>query len=86
MFSPVRIMPSMVMTRSAGRLVAESREWGTGEWVGRGGRGRGPRRGNDERVDELNSQRNDQDFGANGGVEEVNVKRIENEAKTIIFG
>ncbi|GKB93739.1 reverse transcriptase domain-containing protein, partial [Tanacetum coccineum] len=44
---------------------------GTGERVGRGGRGRGPRRGNDERVDELNGQGNDQGMGANGGVEGV---------------
>ncbi|GJX14072.1 hypothetical protein Tco_0205830 [Tanacetum coccineum] len=48
-----------------------------GERVGRGGRGRGPRRGNDERIDELNGQGNDQGMGANGGVEGVNgnVKR-----------
>ncbi|GKC48436.1 hypothetical protein Tco_1066158 [Tanacetum coccineum] len=45
---------------------------GTGERVGRGGRGRGPREGNDERVGELNSQGNDQGLGANGGVEGVN--------------
>ncbi|GKF34938.1 hypothetical protein Tco_0108138, partial [Tanacetum coccineum] len=44
---------------------------GTGERVGRGRRGRGPRRGNDERVDELNGQGNDQGMGANGGVEGV---------------
>ncbi|GJY80218.1 putative reverse transcriptase domain-containing protein [Tanacetum coccineum] len=37
-----------------------------------GGRGRGPREGNDERVDELNGQGNDQCMGANRGVEEVN--------------
>ncbi|GJX27435.1 putative reverse transcriptase domain-containing protein [Tanacetum coccineum] len=43
-----------------------------GERVGRGGRGRGPRRGNDERIDELNGQGNDQGMGANGGVEGVN--------------
>ncbi|GJS36514.1 putative reverse transcriptase domain-containing protein [Tanacetum coccineum] len=43
-----------------------------GEQVGRGGRGRGPRRGNDKRVDELNGQGNDQVMGANGGVEGVN--------------
>nr|GEW36932.1 hypothetical protein [Tanacetum cinerariifolium] len=36
------------------------------------GRGRGPRGGNDERVDELNGQRNDQGLGANGNVEKVN--------------
>nr|GEV10282.1 hypothetical protein [Tanacetum cinerariifolium] len=33
---------------------------GTGVWVGRGGRGRRPREGNDERVDDLNGQGNDQ--------------------------
>ncbi|GKB39398.1 putative reverse transcriptase domain-containing protein, partial [Tanacetum coccineum] len=37
-----------------------------------GGRGRGPREGNDERVDDLNGQGNDQGLGANGGVEGVN--------------
>ncbi|GKE65916.1 hypothetical protein Tco_1520077, partial [Tanacetum coccineum] len=36
------------------------------------GRGRGPREGNDERVDELNGQGNDQGLGANRGVEGVN--------------
>ncbi|GKE43884.1 putative reverse transcriptase domain-containing protein [Tanacetum coccineum] len=41
--------------------------------VGRGGgRGRGPRGGNDERVDELNGQGNYQGLGANGGVEGIN--------------
>ncbi|GJT50198.1 putative reverse transcriptase domain-containing protein [Tanacetum coccineum] len=44
---------------------------GTGERVSRGGRGRGPRTGNDERVDKLNGQGNDQG-GANGNVEGVN--------------
>ncbi|GKC10776.1 putative reverse transcriptase domain-containing protein, partial [Tanacetum coccineum] len=34
--------------------------------------GRGPRRGNDERVDELNGQGNDQGEGANGNVDGVN--------------
>ncbi|GKF37879.1 hypothetical protein Tco_0114637, partial [Tanacetum coccineum] len=48
MFSLVRIMPPRVMTRSAGRPVAESRGGGTGVRVGRGGRGRRPREGNDE--------------------------------------
>ncbi|GKG21867.1 hypothetical protein Tco_0384462, partial [Tanacetum coccineum] len=42
--------------RSAGWHVAKSRGGGTGERVGRGGRSRGLRRGNDERVDELNGQ------------------------------
>ncbi|GJT01623.1 hypothetical protein Tco_0822792 [Tanacetum coccineum] len=54
------------VTDCVGRLVSESREWGTDEWVGRGGRGRGPRGGNDERVDELNGQGNDLGVGANG--------------------
>ncbi|GJX70713.1 putative reverse transcriptase domain-containing protein [Tanacetum coccineum] len=43
-----------------------------GERVGRGGRGRIPREGNDECVDDLNGQGNDQGMGANGGVEGVN--------------
>nr|GFA18645.1 putative reverse transcriptase domain, ribonuclease H-like domain, aspartic peptidase domain protein [Tanacetum cinerariifolium] len=37
------IMSPRMRTRSAGRPVAESRGGGTGERVGRGGRGRGPR-------------------------------------------
>ncbi|GJU79398.1 putative reverse transcriptase domain-containing protein, partial [Tanacetum coccineum] len=45
---------------------------GIGVWVGRGGRGRRPREGNDERVEDLNGQGNDQDLGANEGVEGVN--------------
>ncbi|GKF05731.1 hypothetical protein Tco_0036399, partial [Tanacetum coccineum] len=60
------------MTQSVGRPVAESQGGGTGERVGRGGRGRRPREGNDERVDDLNGQGNDQGLGANGGVEGVN--------------
>ncbi|GJY96413.1 reverse transcriptase domain-containing protein, partial [Tanacetum coccineum] len=40
--------------------------------VGRGGRGRGPREGNDERVDDLNGQGNNQGMEANRGVERVN--------------
>ncbi|GJU34881.1 putative reverse transcriptase domain-containing protein [Tanacetum coccineum] len=43
-----------------------------GERVGRSGRGRGPKEGNDEHVDELNGQWNDQEAGANGNVEGVN--------------
>ncbi|GKC36112.1 putative nucleotidyltransferase, ribonuclease H, partial [Tanacetum coccineum] len=56
----------------AGLPVAKSRGGGTGEWVGRGGRGRGPIGGNDEHVDELNGQGNDQGLGANGGIKGVN--------------
>ncbi|GKE73445.1 reverse transcriptase domain-containing protein [Tanacetum coccineum] len=48
-------------TRSVGRPAAESLGGGTGELVSRGGRGRRPREGNDERVDELNGQGNDQE-------------------------
>ncbi|GJW69990.1 reverse transcriptase domain-containing protein [Tanacetum coccineum] len=59
-------------TRSAGRPAAESLRGGTSERVGRGGRGRRPREGNDERVEDLNGQGNDQGLGANGGVEGVN--------------
>ncbi|GKB58773.1 putative reverse transcriptase domain-containing protein, partial [Tanacetum coccineum] len=52
--------------------LAESLGGGTGVRVGRGGRGRRPREGNDERVDDLNGQGNDQGMGANRGVEGVN--------------
>ncbi|GKC89201.1 putative reverse transcriptase domain-containing protein [Tanacetum coccineum] len=59
-------------TRSAGRPAAESLGGGTGVQVGRGGRGRRPREGNDERIDDLNGQGNDQGMGANKGVEANN--------------
>ncbi|GKC42566.1 hypothetical protein Tco_1060288 [Tanacetum coccineum] len=59
-------------TRSAGWTVAESLGGGTGERVGSGGRGRRPREGNDERVDELIGQGNDPGMGANRGVEGFN--------------
>nr|GEW49748.1 putative reverse transcriptase domain-containing protein [Tanacetum cinerariifolium] len=45
-------------------------EGGTGVWVCRGGRGRRPREGKDERVDNLNGQGNDQ---GNGGIQNGNV-------------
>ncbi|GJS00522.1 putative reverse transcriptase domain-containing protein [Tanacetum coccineum] len=49
------IMPPRMRTQSAGRPITELRGGGTGGRVGRsGGRGRGPREGNDEHVDELN--------------------------------
>nr|GEV02753.1 retrovirus-related Pol polyprotein from transposon TNT 1-94 [Tanacetum cinerariifolium] len=63
--------------------VAESRGGGTGKRVGRGGRCRGPRGGNDEHVDELNGQGNDQGSdqgeGANGNVEGVNGAKVSNQ-------
>ncbi|GJV61662.1 hypothetical protein Tco_1467762 [Tanacetum coccineum] len=65
-------MPPRMRTQSAGRPAAKSLGGGTGERVGRCGRGRRPREGNDERVDELNGQGIDQGMGANGGVEGVN--------------
>nr|GEY49275.1 hypothetical protein [Tanacetum cinerariifolium] len=45
---------------------------GTGVRVCRGRRGRRPREGNDEHVDDLNWQGNDQGMGANEGIEGVN--------------
>nr|GFA84860.1 reverse transcriptase domain-containing protein [Tanacetum cinerariifolium] len=66
------IMPPRMRTRSAGRLAAESLGGGTGVRVGRGGRGRRPREGNDERVNDLNGQGNVQVMRANGGVDGVN--------------
>ncbi|GKA01550.1 hypothetical protein Tco_0674215, partial [Tanacetum coccineum] len=65
-------MPLRVMTRSAGRPAAKSLGGGTGVRVSRGGRGRRPREGNDERVDDLNGQGNDQGLGANEGVKGIN--------------
>nr|GEZ17973.1 hypothetical protein [Tanacetum cinerariifolium] len=53
-------MPPRVMTRSAGRPAVESLGGGTGVRVGRSGRGRRPREGNDELVDDLNGQGNNQ--------------------------
>ncbi|GKG32364.1 hypothetical protein Tco_0429874, partial [Tanacetum coccineum] len=60
------IMPPRMRTRSVGRPAAESLGGGTGVRVGRGGRGRRPREGNDEHVDDLNGQGNDQGLRANG--------------------
>ncbi|GJX47162.1 reverse transcriptase domain-containing protein [Tanacetum coccineum] len=48
--------------------LGETMNWGTGELVGRGGRGKRPREGNDD----LNGQGNDQGMGANRGVKGVN--------------
>ncbi|GJQ94802.1 reverse transcriptase domain-containing protein [Tanacetum coccineum] len=65
-------MPPRMRIRSAGRLAAKSLGGGTGKRVGRGGRGRRRREGNEERVDNLNGQGNDQGMVTNGGVERVN--------------
>ncbi|GJU75535.1 putative reverse transcriptase domain-containing protein [Tanacetum coccineum] len=72
MFSIVYIMPSRMRNRSAGLSATESLGGGTGVRVGRSGRGKRPREGNDERVDDLNGQGNDQGLRANGGVEGAN--------------
>ncbi|GJV07050.1 hypothetical protein Tco_1344706 [Tanacetum coccineum] len=74
----IEIMSPRIRTRSDGRPAAELLGGGTGVWVGRGGRGRRPREGNDERVDDLNGQGNDQGLRANRGVEGVNenVERV----------
>nr|GEV84621.1 zinc finger, CCHC-type [Tanacetum cinerariifolium] len=53
-------------------VVVDSYRGGTGVRIGRGGTGRRPKEGNDERVDDLNGQGNDQGIGANGGVDRVN--------------
>ncbi|GJX83421.1 putative reverse transcriptase domain-containing protein [Tanacetum coccineum] len=57
---------------SAGRPAVESLGGGTGKRVSRGGRGRRPREGNDERVDELNGQGIGLGMGANRGVKGAN--------------
>ncbi|GKA44889.1 putative reverse transcriptase domain-containing protein [Tanacetum coccineum] len=54
-------MPTRMRTQSAGQPAAESLGGGTGVWVGRGGRGRRPKEGNDERVDDLNVNENVQE-------------------------
>nr|GFA02593.1 putative reverse transcriptase domain-containing protein [Tanacetum cinerariifolium] len=65
-------MSPRMRTRCTGRHVAKSRRGGISKRVGRGGRGRGPRGGNDERVNDMNGQGNDQGLGANENVEGVN--------------
>nr|GEW02871.1 hypothetical protein [Tanacetum cinerariifolium] len=55
-------MPPRMRTRSAGRPAAESLGGETGVRVGRGERGRRPREGNDEHVNDLNGQGNNKDL------------------------
>ncbi|GKG23557.1 hypothetical protein Tco_0391593, partial [Tanacetum coccineum] len=66
------IMPPRMRTQNVGQPAGKSLGGGTGIQIGRGGRGRRHRKGNDKRVDDLNVQGNDQGMGANGGVERVN--------------
>ncbi|GKC04183.1 reverse transcriptase domain-containing protein [Tanacetum coccineum] len=55
--------------------------------VGRGRRGRRPREGNDERIDDLNGQGNDQGMGANGGNGNVANENVqENVGNMIVNG
>ncbi|GJZ16096.1 putative reverse transcriptase domain-containing protein [Tanacetum coccineum] len=62
-----------VLSAAKFQLSLDLEPWGTGGRVGRGGeKGRRPREGNDERVDDLNGQGNDQGLRANEGVEGVN--------------
>ncbi|GJZ25120.1 putative reverse transcriptase domain-containing protein [Tanacetum coccineum] len=72
-------MPPRMRTRSAGWPAAKSLGGGTSEQVGRDGRGRRPREGNDERVDELNSQGNDQGLGANGNLLPAMLAQVSNQ-------
>ncbi|GJW69478.1 putative reverse transcriptase domain-containing protein, partial [Tanacetum coccineum] len=60
LFEVLLIMPPRMRTRSTGWPAVESLGGGTAERVTKGRRGRRPREGNDERVDELNDQGNDQ--------------------------
>ncbi|GJU18530.1 putative reverse transcriptase domain-containing protein [Tanacetum coccineum] len=65
-------MSPMMRTQSTSWPTAKSLGGGTGVRVGRGGRGRRPREGNDECVDDLNGQGNDQGLRANWGIDGVN--------------
>ncbi|GKE23916.1 reverse transcriptase domain-containing protein [Tanacetum coccineum] len=79
------IMPPRMRTRSVGRPVADSRGGGTSEQVGRGGRGRGPVGGNDERVDGLNGQGNDQgEVGNQGNVGNQNGNVINENVRNVL--
>nr|GEY50231.1 hypothetical protein [Tanacetum cinerariifolium]GEY51651.1 hypothetical protein [Tanacetum cinerariifolium] len=84
MFTLVEIMPSRVRIRSASRSAAESLGGGMGVWVGRGERGRRPREGNEEFINDLNGQGNVQGRRANEGVDRVN--RNENVRNILVNG
>nr|GEW21199.1 putative reverse transcriptase domain, ribonuclease H-like domain, aspartic peptidase domain protein [Tanacetum cinerariifolium] len=83
-------MPPRMRTQSASRRVAESLREGTNERVVRCERGRRPKEGNDEHVDELNGQGNDQVSNRgnvgnqNGNVVNKNVR--ENVRNVIVNG
>ncbi|GKC55253.1 hypothetical protein Tco_1077998 [Tanacetum coccineum] len=69
---------------SAGWPAAESLGRGTGVWVGRCGRGRRPREGNDERVDDMNGQGNDQGLRANEGNGNVVNENVQENVRNVI--
>nr|GEY06066.1 hypothetical protein [Tanacetum cinerariifolium] len=77
-------MPPRVMTQSVGWPATKSLGGGTGVRVGKGGKGRRPREGNDEHVNDLNGQGNDQSMRAKEGVEGVN--RNENIRNMLVNG
>nr|GEY53442.1 hypothetical protein [Tanacetum cinerariifolium] len=72
------------MTQSVGWPATKSLGGGTGVRVGKGGKGRRPREGNDEHVNDLNGQGNDQSMRAKEGVEGVN--RNENIRNMLVNG
>nr|GEZ16969.1 reverse transcriptase domain-containing protein [Tanacetum cinerariifolium] len=74
-----KIMQPRIRTWSAGWPAAKSLRGGIGERVGRGGRGRRPREGNDKRVDELNGQGNDHGMGANGNLLPPKLAQVSNQ-------
>ncbi|GKD93506.1 putative reverse transcriptase domain-containing protein, partial [Tanacetum coccineum] len=77
-------MPPRMRTRSASRPAAESLGEGMGVRVCRGGRGRRPMEGNDERVDDLNDQGNDQGMGANRGNGNVVNENVQENVRNVI--
>ncbi|GKE67173.1 putative reverse transcriptase domain-containing protein, partial [Tanacetum coccineum] len=80
------IIPPRRRTQSAGQPIAESRGRGTSGRVCRGWRGRGPRGGNDERVDELNAQVGNQGNVGNQNGNVVNENVHENVRNVLVNG
>ncbi|GJZ38786.1 putative reverse transcriptase domain-containing protein [Tanacetum coccineum] len=79
-------MPPRMRTRSAGRPAAESLGGGTGERGGSGGRGRRPREGNNERVDELIGQEHNLRNVGNQNGNVVNENVLENMRNVLVNG
>nr|GEW83453.1 hypothetical protein [Tanacetum cinerariifolium] len=68
----LKVLATLSMVEISLGLLARLDRGGTGVRVGRCERGRRPREGNDERINDLNDQGNDQGIGANEGVDGVN--------------